>query len=89
MFGDKLVAILLGLLLVLAFYAQFLAPVAMVDVEVYRMEDGSYIYCATGSLTDPPATHISFCAMFKESFFIVSSLKQPGCRAIRQSNYPL
>jgi len=22
------------------------------------MEDGSYIYCATGSLTDPPATHI-------------------------------
>ena len=36
-----------------------LAPVAMVDVEVYRMEDGTYIYCATGTLTDPPATHIS------------------------------
>ncbi len=36
-----------------------LAPVAMVDVEIYEMEDGSYIYCATGTLTDPPAKHIS------------------------------
>lgn len=44
------------LLLLMSF---FLAPVAMIDVEVYKMEDGSYIYCATGTLTDPPATHIS------------------------------
>ncbi len=50
---------LLVLIVALLTYAIFLAPVAMVDVEVYKMEDGSYIYCATGSLTDPPATHIS------------------------------
>ena len=55
---DKLIAAMLGLLLVLAFYAQF-AAVVMVDVEIYKMEDGSYIYCATGSLTNPPAEHIS------------------------------
>ena len=55
---DRIIAAMLGLLLVLAFYAQF-AAVVMIDVEVYRMEDGTYIYCATGSLTDPPATHIS------------------------------
>lgn len=46
-----------ALLLVLILFN--LAPVPMVDVEVYRMEDGSYIYCASGTLTDPPATHIS------------------------------
>ena len=45
--------------LLLLLMAYFLAPVAMIDVEVYRMEDGSYIYCATGTLTNPPATHIS------------------------------
>ena len=51
-FGLLLAILALGLL-------QLFAPVAMVDVEIYRMEDGSYIYCATGTLTDPPATHIS------------------------------
>lgn len=51
--------VLSGVLLLLLLMAYFLAPVAMIDVEVYRMEDGSYIYCATGTLTDPPAKHIS------------------------------
>lgn len=50
--------VLLVLIFLIVFYAQFAAPV-MVDVEIYKMEDGSYIYCATGSLTDPPAKHIS------------------------------
>lgn len=60
---ERIQATLLGLVIALTIFmlvAWFmLAPVAMIDVEVYRMEDGSYIYCATGSLTDPPATHIS------------------------------
>lgn len=56
---DKLLHVLLGLIVVLLAYLIFLAPVAMIDVEVYRMEDGSYIYCATGTLTDPPAKHVS------------------------------
>ena len=51
--------LLLAIIIILIVGFQALAPVAMIDVEVYRMEDGSYIYCASGSLTDPPATHIS------------------------------
>jgi hypothetical protein len=61
---DKLIAFLQSKLLLLALvvvimFGVFLAPVAMVDVEIYKMEDGSYIYCASGTLTDPPAKHIS------------------------------
>lgn len=57
--GAKLViAFFAGLFLALLL-APLLAPAVMVDVEIYEMEDGSYIYCATGSLTDPPAKHIS------------------------------
>lgn len=52
------ILVALVILLVLG-VIEALAPVAMIDVEIYRMEDGSYIYCATGTLTDPPATHIS------------------------------
>lgn len=49
-----------AVVLIMLFSMTFLlAPVAMVDVEIYKMEDGSYIYCATGTLTDPPAKHIS------------------------------
>lgn len=61
---DKLIAFLQSKLLLLALvvvimFGVFLAPVVMVDVEIYEMEDGSYIYCASGTLTDPPAKHIS------------------------------
>ncbi len=61
---DKLIAFLQSKLLLLALvvvimFGVFLAPVVMIDVEVYKMEDGSYIYCASGTLTDPPAKHIS------------------------------
>jgi len=55
---EWLVMFALGVILALSII-HALAPVAMIDVEIYRMEDGSYIYCATGSLTDPPATHIA------------------------------
>ena len=50
--------ILATIFLMLIIIAMKLAPVAMIDVEIYRMEDGSYIHCATGSLTNPPATHL-------------------------------
>lgn len=53
-----LILAILALTLVHTLNPRF-AAVVMVDVEIYRMEDGTYIYCATGSLTDPPATHIS------------------------------
>lgn len=57
--GAKLfIAFLAGVFLTLLLMP-LLAPAVMVDVEIYEMEDGSYIYCATGSLTDPPAKHIS------------------------------
>ena len=57
--GAKLfLAFFAGLFLALLL-VPLLAPVAMVDVEIYEMEDGSYIYCASGTLTDPPAKHIS------------------------------
>ena len=46
-----MLAIVLGILL---------APVpVLIDVSIYEMEDGSFIYCATGSLTDPPARYVS------------------------------
>jgi len=52
------IGLFLMALSVLMLAALMFAPVVMVDVEIYRMEDGSYIHCASGSLTDPPATHI-------------------------------
>lgn len=67
---DKLIAFLQSKLLLLALvvvlmFQVFLAPVVMVDVEIYEMGDGSYIYCASGTLTDPPAKHISSGAVAK------------------------
>jgi len=57
--GAKLfIAFLAGVFLTLLLMP-LLAPAVMVDVEIYEMEDGSYIYCASGALTDPPAKHIS------------------------------
>jgi hypothetical protein len=57
--GAKLfIAFLAGLFVTLLLMPLF-APAVMVDVEIYEMEDGSYIYCASGTLTDPPAKHIS------------------------------
>ena len=56
--NEKFFFPLLAVMVALLFYLAF-APVVMIDVEIYKMEDGSYIYCASGTLTDPPATHIS------------------------------
>jgi len=57
--GAKLFIAFLAGLFVTLLLMPLLAPAVMVDVEIYEMEDGSYIYCASGSLTDPPAKHIS------------------------------
>lgn len=57
---DKLIAFLQSKLLLLALvvvlmFQVFLAPVVLVDAVAYEnREDGHIIYCATGSLTDPP-----------------------------------
>ena len=58
---QYLIAIFYGFLSMMGVAVLYLllAPVVMIDVEIYKMEDGTYIYCATGSLTNPPATHIS------------------------------
>jgi hypothetical protein len=56
--NEKLLIPLVAILVAMLFYMA-LAPVVMIDVEIYKMEDGSYIYCASGTLTDPPAKHIS------------------------------
>ena len=55
---EQIVSSTLVVLVLFMLWLMF-APVVLIDVEIYRMEDGSYIYCATGSLTDPPATHIA------------------------------
>ncbi len=57
--GAKLLLSFFAGLFLALLLMPLLAPAVMVDVEIYEMEDGSYIYCATGSLTDPPAKHIS------------------------------
>ena len=55
-FEQLMLGLLAGLFVLIAWH--LLAPVVLIDVDIYRMEDGSFIYCASGSLTDPPATHI-------------------------------
>ena len=59
---DRIQSILILLVLAMPIWMVLvwlmLAPVILIDVEIYEMEDGSYIYCATGSLTDPPARHV-------------------------------
>lgn len=55
---NSIIQGLLGLIVVLLIYHIFLAPIVLIDVEIYEMEDGSFIYCATGTLTDPPARHV-------------------------------
>ena len=55
---EKLSIAFFTLITILLLYVAFM-PVVMIDVEIYKMEDGSYIYCATGSLTDPrPPTSV-------------------------------
>lgn len=72
---DKLIAFLQSKLLLLALvvvlmFQVALAPVVMVDVKIYEMEDGSYTYCASGTLTDPPARYVGTGAVAdgKESY---------------------
>jgi hypothetical protein len=61
---DRLIAFLESKLLLLALvvvliFGVFLAPVVLIDVEIYEnREDGSMFYCATGTLTDPPFRHV-------------------------------
>ena len=47
---------MLAIILLLFNIAYFAAPV-MVDVKIYEVE-GKYIYCATGTLTNPPARYV-------------------------------
>ncbi len=55
--AETILIMLATVTLAIVAWIALAAPV-LINVEIYKMEDGSYIYCATGSLTDPPATHI-------------------------------
>ena len=55
---ERLILGIATALFVLIAWGLMAQQVAMINVDIYRMEDGSFIYCASGSLTDPPATHI-------------------------------
>lgn len=51
---SVLESVAIAIFVVLLYMAYFAAPV-LVDVKIYEnRESGDMIYCATGSLTDPP-----------------------------------
>ena len=56
--NEKLLYALLGIVIALLLYQVF-APAALVDVEINEnRESGDLIYCATGSLEDPPNRYV-------------------------------
>lgn len=56
---NHITEFLLGVIIALLLYLVFLAPVVMIDVEIYAVGDPEeFIYCATGTLA-PPARFVA------------------------------
>lgn len=55
--AETILIMLATVTLAVVVWIALAAPV-LINVEIYEMDDGSFIYCATGTLTDPPARHV-------------------------------